>query len=81
MAHFKYQKYLQSNNSEAFDAIHTPGTVTPYSGIYKCVACGLEIVSEAAKPLPPQHSRQHAHGIGAIRWKLEPISKLLEQDA
>ena len=58
----------------AFDAAHdeghAPGTIAPYSGIYRCWGCGREVVSLAAQPLPPQTHHQHNAAHGPIRWRL-----------
>jgi hypothetical protein len=70
MATYKYSGYLSASQDGAFDATHPPGAVTPFSGIYRCMGCGKEIVSEHGKPLPPQNHHQHAAGQGAIIWKL-----------
>lgn len=70
MALYKYAQYFDQSNDEAFDALHTPGTTTPHSGIYRCENCGDEVASNAGNPLPPQNHRQHDTSKGAIRWRL-----------
>lgn len=70
MAVYKYATYLTSSTHAAFDAISTPGTATPHSGIYRCEGCGKEVASNAGNPLPPQNHHQHDQSQGAIRWKL-----------
>lgn len=70
MAMYKDARFLTQSNSNAFDAVHPPGTVTPLSGIYRCEGCGRELVSEQARPLPPQNHHQHTGMQGAIRWRL-----------
>ncbi len=70
MAQYKYSTYLTVNTNEAFDATHEPGSLTPYSGIYRCIGCGKEDVCVQGKPLPPQNHHQHAVGQGLIRWQL-----------
>jgi hypothetical protein len=70
MALYKNDQYLGRSDSDAFDVVHTPGTSTPHSGIYRCTACGDEIASNAGNPLPPQNHRQHSPQQGQIRWKL-----------
>jgi hypothetical protein len=74
MPYFKHSVYTKSD-SAAFDNIYTPGTRAPYSGIYRCVECGFEVVSTEGHPLPPEHScSQHSvqwrcrHGV--VRWQL-----------
>jgi len=70
MALYKNPKYVNSDNSDAFDKIHEPGSKPPFSGIYKCMGCGHEIVAEEAREFPPQNHRQHTPQQGKIRWKL-----------
>lgn len=70
MALYKYADFLAQNQDAIFDQINSPGHVTPRSGIYRCAGCGREIVSEEAKPLPPQNHHQHTISQGHIRWQL-----------
>lgn len=71
MAFYKYLAFLtQEPNAPEYDTLHPPATATPYSGIYKCHACGREIVSTFSHPLPPQNHHQHAVGQGPIQWRL-----------
>ena len=70
MAYYKYSQYLSPNSSNAFDSTSSPGTSTPYSGIYRCTGCGQEIASNQGNPLPPQNHHQHNYSQGAIRWQL-----------
>jgi hypothetical protein len=70
MAQYKYPEFLKINTNEVFDAIHEPGSLTPFSGIYRCVACGKEDVSIQGKPLPPQNHHQHLPSQGLIQWRL-----------
>lgn len=70
MAWYKCAEYLQKNRSDGFDTDHVPGAPTPYSGIYRCMGCGREAVSEENKPLPPQNHHQHPNPQGAIRWRM-----------
>jgi hypothetical protein len=70
MAQYKYPQALKQNSDKAFDALHTPGAPTPYSGIYRCAVCGKEDVSTHGHPLPPQNHHQHSTGAGPIRWQL-----------
>jgi len=75
MALYKNSSYLASSNDAAFDVIHTPGTSTPHSGIYRCEGCGSEIASNAGNPLPPQNHHQHSQAQGTIRWRLIVYAK------
>lgn len=70
MAYYKYSRYLSQSDHQFFDTIYEPGTVTPYSGIYRCEECGREDTSVKGKPLPPQNHHQHQYGQGPIRWRL-----------
>lgn len=70
MALYKYLNLLSISTHEGFDASHTPGTMTLYSGIYRCTTCGHEAVSTAGNPLPPQGSHVHRAGQGQILWQL-----------
>jgi hypothetical protein len=68
MAFYKYSKFLKQNDSAAYDSVHKPGVATPHSGVYRCVSCGVEIVSEKGKSMPPTHAniaRNHE-----ITWQL-----------
>jgi len=70
MALYKNANFLHQNNDAAFDIEHNPGDITPHSGVYRCMGCGHEIVSEAKNPFPPQNHHQHTPAQGRIRWKL-----------
>lgn len=70
MAIYKFAQYLEHSNHRAFDGIHSPGTPTPHSGIYRCAGCGVNEVSTAGHPLPPQNHHQHRPGLGPIRWQI-----------
>lgn len=69
MALYKYENMVAKSTHAAFDTLHSPGAVTPYSGIYRCEVCAHEIVSTKSHPLPPQNHHQHPRG-EAIRWRL-----------
>lgn len=69
MALYKYNQFIQPTQDAVFDALHHPGNVTPYSGIYRCEVCGWEVVSEYNKPLPPQN--HHSHPMRQpIQWRM-----------
>ncbi len=70
MALYKFTEYITQSNDAAFDGVHNPGVTTPHSGVYRCMGCNHEIVSEANKPLPPQNHHQHTQAQGAIRWRM-----------
>jgi hypothetical protein len=70
MAVYKYPVYLAANQDASFDQLYHPGTVTPFSGVYRCMGCGREIVSEYPRPLPPQNHHQHLPAQGLILWRM-----------
>jgi hypothetical protein len=75
MPNYKNNQYFNQNTSTAFDAVLTPGTPTPDSGIYRCESCGFEIDSTKGHPLPPtkicpQHSPNWKCNHGPVRWRL-----------
>lgn len=70
MALYKHNQYLGTSTHEAFDSVHSPGSSTPFSGIYRCEGCGKEIASNGGNPLPPQNHHQHSASQGAIRWRM-----------
>jgi hypothetical protein len=70
MALYSNGNYLTQSSDAAFGVEHSPGAVTPHSGIYRCTGCGREIVSEENKPMPPQNHHQHTYAQGAIRWRM-----------
>jgi hypothetical protein len=70
MAVYKYTHYLTQVNTVPFDTITHPATPTPYSGIYRCEGCGVNVVSTQGHHMPPQNHHQHAIAQGTIRWKL-----------
>jgi hypothetical protein len=68
MASYKHQHYLDHSDSSEFDKIYKPGQATPFSGIYRCESCKVEVVSEEGKPLPPTNAN-HPHST-EVRWKM-----------
>lgn len=70
MAQYKYGKYLDQNDHEAYDTKHAPGDTATNAGIYRCAACGDEIGIAKGHTLPPQNHHQHAPGVGKIEWQL-----------
>ncbi len=67
---YKNPKFFSQSNGDAFDKIHEPGAVAPFSGIYRCVGCGKSETSVRGKTLPPQNHHQHTATQGKIRWQL-----------
>lgn len=70
MAYYKYGQFLTQQHGGEFDAVHSPGQTTPFSGVYRCEGCGLSITSVHLHPLPPQNHHQHNNTVVPIRWKL-----------
>jgi hypothetical protein len=70
MALYKYAQYLHDSDNRAFDLILCPDTATPISGIYRCMVCGAEIISEKSKILPSKGDHLHAEELGPIQWRL-----------
>jgi hypothetical protein len=75
MPNYKYNQFLHQSTSTAFDQVYTPGVLAPYSGIYRCDACGFEASSTQGHPLPPardcgsHHPRWRCQP-GQVRWRL-----------
>lgn len=67
MAFYKNLDFLKQSNSKDFNGTFDPGDITPRSGIYRCLTCGLEDISKEGNPLPSQHIKNHS---GPIRWQL-----------
>jgi hypothetical protein len=70
VAWYKYGHFLQQSTTNAYDVEYQPGQITPHSGIYRCMGCGREDVSEKGNPFPPQNHHQHTLAQGFIRWRL-----------
>jgi hypothetical protein len=70
MALYKFGKYLNQSDGDAFDKLWNPGETPEHSGIYRCTGCGREVVAEHERKLPPQNHHQHPPGEGNVRWKL-----------
>lgn len=67
---FQDEGYFHRDGDALFNQHFTPGAETKRSGIYRCIHCGHEVVSEEGKPLPPQNNHQHPAIFGTIIWKL-----------
>jgi len=70
MAIYNHSSYLTQIDDKAFTVDHSPGQEPPYSGIYRCMGCGREIVAEESRTFPPQNHHQHTSAQGSIRWRL-----------
>jgi hypothetical protein len=69
MALYKNGNYLKKSESGTFDETYAPGTLTPFSGIYRCEVCGHEIVSVYNAQLPPQVHTKHPTD-KPIAWRM-----------
>jgi len=70
MALYNNGQYLTQSQDAAFSKDYNPGVQPPYSGIYRCMGCGREVVAEKERQLPPQNHHQHNMSQGTIRWRL-----------
>ncbi|PYL04035.1 MAG: hypothetical protein DME32_02645 [Verrucomicrobia bacterium] len=70
MAIYKYVGFIGKFDLTAFDQLHDPGDRTPFSGIYRCEACGHEDACNTGDPLPPENHAQHNPNQGAVKWRL-----------
>jgi hypothetical protein len=70
MALYQDSTHLRQYTHLEFDKEFEPGSTTSWSGIYRCVGCGREVVHTTGKPLPPQNHHQHTALQGRIKWKL-----------
>ena len=67
----------KSKPSKAFEAVHKPGRIVPFSGIYRCVNCGDENACNKEDPFPPQNHHQHKSA-SPIGWKLLVFAQQLD---
>jgi len=70
MALYKDNSLLHKSGDAVFDHDRRPGETAPASGIYRCMGCGHEVVSEENEPLPPPKHHQHTASQGKMRWRL-----------
>lgn len=70
MAYYKSGDYLRESTNELFDALLDPEDICFHSGIYRCEACGFEVVTALGGSLPPKNHHEHSASQGAIRWRL-----------
>jgi hypothetical protein len=70
MVLYKFKQYFSESTDQAFDFVADPGTITRWSGIYRCEGCGKAITSVSGHTLPPQNHHQHSLINGPIRWRL-----------
>lgn len=70
MALYRYLTDLQLSTIEEFDKTYSPGDRVGWSGIYRCVVCGREVVHTNEEPLPLQDHPEHTPTQGMIQWRL-----------
>jgi hypothetical protein len=70
MAWFKYEQCLSQCANEAYDRDRPPGTLAPFTGIYRCAGCQREIAATEGQPLPSRDHHSHRADQGSIRWRL-----------
>lgn len=69
MVLYRYLTHLEPSSSDEFDKTYGPGDRVAWSGIYRCMSCGREIVHTNEKPIP-QNPHEHKPSQGKILWKL-----------
>ena len=62
--------HVKSGSGGAFDNTHKPGSIVPFSGIYRCDNCGHEDACNKGDPFPSQNHKQHSPSCGTIAWRL-----------
>ena len=70
MALYKRIEDLRASNDPAFDREYQPNAKPGYAGIYRCTACGTEVVGLRALTLPSENHHAHDKGLGPIAWRL-----------
>jgi hypothetical protein len=70
VAVYKYPDYLEQNDEAVFDQVYNPDTVSPYSGIYRCMGCHREIGLAQGYALPAEGHHAHTAQQGPIRRRL-----------
>lgn len=69
MATYENWRYVAQINHEAFREIYNPGDHAQHGGIYRCLACGHEILAAGSSTLPSQSHARHPAEI-PIKWQL-----------
>lgn len=73
MVWFKNKDYFEHSTGNAYDKLYEPGDVPDHSGIYRCESCGVEVVAEHTRKLPPTHAGAAVGHI--ILWRLVAYPK------
>lgn len=74
MAKYKQREHVMHSNDAVFDIRRAPGTEVENPGIYRCRACGDEILM--AKGRLPSH--RHERGEGEAEWQLLVLAEPLK---
>jgi hypothetical protein len=69
VAYYNVGQFLTYERGAEFDVVFQPEQAAPFSGVYRCAACGLSITSLHGQPLPSHDHHQHSDTI-PIRWQL-----------
>jgi hypothetical protein len=70
MVLYKYLTHLEPASSDEFDKSYHPGERVNWSGIYRCIVCGQEIMQSNQNPLPSETHHEHAADQGSPTWML-----------
>ena len=70
LARYKHAYLLVQSSDRTFDHVSAPGALAPHAGIYRCQACGLEVVARRGERLPPDGHHAHEASVGRARWRL-----------
>lgn len=73
MAAYQDGSTLRHIVNQEFDKTYKPGATPPYSGIYRCQGCGVEIVAEQERTFPPTRACEEHHPeskLGHVLWRL-----------
>jgi hypothetical protein len=70
MAAYKEDRFVTKTCDPPYDYDHSAGVSAPFAGIYRCMGCGREIVTDYGDILPEENHHSHNAHEGAIRWRL-----------
>jgi len=70
MVLYKYLTHLEPTSSEEFDKSYHPGERVNWSGIYRCIVCGREIMHSNDNLLPDENHHPHSPDQGSSQWRL-----------
>lgn len=70
MSLFRRSNDIEVSVSPEFDREYEPGQTPVHSGIYRCRACGCEIVAKGSRPFLAESHPQPSPTHGQVRWRL-----------